>query len=54
MRVSEDLGTVTDLIGRGVLKPVIDRVVPLEEASRAHAVLESDEFFGKVVLRVAS
>jgi NADPH:quinone reductase-like Zn-dependent oxidoreductase len=52
MRVSEDLGTVTDLIGRGVLKPVIDRVVPLEEASRAHAVLESDEFFGKVVLRV--
>jgi NADPH:quinone reductase-like Zn-dependent oxidoreductase len=52
MRVPEDLGKVTEMIGRGVLNPVIDQVVPLEEAGRAHAILESNEFFGKVVLRV--
>ena len=52
MRVPEDIATVTELVGRGVLRPVIDRVLPLEDAARAHEVLESNEFFGKVVLRV--
>ena len=35
MRVPEDIATVVDLAGRGVLKPVIDRVLPLKDAARA-------------------
>lgn len=37
----------------GRLDPVVDRVLPLEEAQRAHEVLEASEHFGKIVLRVA-
>jgi putative PIG3 family NAD(P)H quinone oxidoreductase len=37
----------------GRLDPVIDRVLPLEEAQRAHEVLEASQHFGKIVLSVA-
>lgn len=36
----------------GSLRPVIDRVVPLEEAAAAHAALEAGEHVGKIVLAV--
>jgi putative PIG3 family NAD(P)H quinone oxidoreductase len=36
----------------GRIRPVIDRVLPLERAQEAHDVLERSEHFGKVVLRV--
>ncbi len=52
MRVPEDIATVTQLVGRGVLNPVIHHVLPLKDAARAHEILESNDFFGKVVLRV--
>lgn len=38
----------------GRLKPVVGRVLPLEEVRRAHELLERREIFGKVVLRVSS
>jgi len=41
------------LIWRRQLRPVIDRVLPLEEARRAHEILERGEQFGKIVLRVS-
>jgi putative PIG3 family NAD(P)H quinone oxidoreductase len=37
----------------GALRPVVDRVLPLEQAAEAHRLLEASEHFGKVVLRVA-
>lgn len=38
------------LVKQGKCKPVIDLVVPLADASRAHARLESGDHIGKVVL----
>jgi NADPH:quinone reductase-like Zn-dependent oxidoreductase len=37
-------------VERGELKPVVDAVLPLAEARRAHERLESGAQFGKVVL----
>jgi NADPH:quinone reductase-like Zn-dependent oxidoreductase len=39
-----------DLIGRGVLKPQVAATFPLEEAAQAMELMESREFFGKIVL----
>ena len=41
------------LFGSGVLRAVVDRVIPLENASLAHAYVATNEGFGKVVLKVA-
>ncbi len=43
---------VMKLVFMGRLKPVVDKVFPLREASEAHAYLEAGEQFGKVVLSV--
>ena len=47
-----ELYSVLDLVGRGLVKPVIDTVMPLERAREAHERLEKREQFGKIVLRV--
>jgi NADPH2:quinone reductase len=41
------------LLERGQVRPVVDQVLPLEEARRAHERLESRHGRGKVVLQVA-
>jgi putative PIG3 family NAD(P)H quinone oxidoreductase len=41
---------VVPLLARGAVKPVVDRVLPLEKAAESHAYLASNEGFGKVVL----
>jgi NADPH:quinone reductase-like Zn-dependent oxidoreductase len=45
-----ELVEVLRFIGDGRLKPVVDSVVPLAEARRAHERLEARAHFGKVVL----
>jgi NADPH:quinone reductase-like Zn-dependent oxidoreductase len=37
-------------VERGAIKPVVDRVLPLAEAERAHQMLENRAQFGKLVL----
>jgi NADPH:quinone reductase-like Zn-dependent oxidoreductase len=50
MGTHSDFRRVMGLIFEGKLKPVIDRVLPLEQAEDAHRALESGQVFGKVVL----
>jgi NADPH:quinone reductase-like Zn-dependent oxidoreductase len=47
---TSELLTIVRLVGEGKLKPVIDRIFPLAEAAKVHEVLESRNFFGKLVL----
>lgn len=46
-----DFRAVLDLVFRGELVPVVDRVLPLEEIAEAHRLLEEGHVFGKVVVR---
>ena len=39
-------------ISAGIVKPVIDRVVPLNEAAEAHRALEAGDVTGKIVLTI--
>ncbi len=45
-----ELRQVRDLVEAGHLLPVVDRVLPLEQAGEAHRLLEERRVFGKVVL----
>lgn len=49
-----DLHRLPDLVARGDIRPVVDRVFPLAEAAAAHEYLDRREQFGKVVLSVRS
>jgi NADPH:quinone reductase-like Zn-dependent oxidoreductase len=48
-----ELFDVIELVRQGKLKPVVDTVLPLQEAAAAQHRLENREQFGKIVLRVA-
>lgn len=45
---------VWPLLSSGAIKPVIDRVFPLDEAAAAHAYMESGAHKGKIVLTTAA
>lgn len=42
-----------DLVARGLLRPVVNHVFPLEQANEAHALVASGRNIGRVVLSVA-
>jgi NADPH2:quinone reductase len=44
---------VVPLLAREVVRPVVDRVFPLDQIADAHRYLESNATFGKVVLEIA-
>ena len=50
MGTPEDFRGVYDLIAAGRVRPVVDRVFPLDEARAAHERLEAGEQLGKIVL----
>jgi NADPH:quinone reductase-like Zn-dependent oxidoreductase len=45
-----DLFRILKLVEEGRFKPVLDRVLPLAEAAKGHALLEERKNFGNVVL----
>lgn len=49
----EQLEKIGALVDQGIIKPVIDKVFPLESAAEAISYVESGRAVGKVVIRVA-
>lgn len=47
----QELADVINLVRTGMIEPVIDRVMPLAEASEAHKLLEARQVRGRLVLR---
>jgi NADPH:quinone reductase-like Zn-dependent oxidoreductase len=52
MGTKNELRTVLKLVEQGRLKPIVDKVWPLQDAALAHDYLENNKQFGKVVLTV--
>lgn len=50
MGTAAEFATVTRLVWQRRLRPVIDRVLPLDDIKAAHEILEAGEQFGKIVL----
>jgi NADPH:quinone reductase-like Zn-dependent oxidoreductase len=46
------LEAITELVDQGLLRPHVSAVLPLEEAGKAHALIESGHTQGKIVLTV--
>ena len=49
---AQDYAELEHLLAEGSVKPVIDKIVPLEEAAQAYAALEAGGTVGKVVIRI--
>jgi NADPH:quinone reductase-like Zn-dependent oxidoreductase len=49
-----ELAKIAELIDSGDLKPIINRILPLSEARRAHELSQSGHTHGKIVLRVVN
>ena len=43
---------VVPLFARGLVRPIVDCVMPLADAARAHERMASNASYGKIVLRV--
>ena len=52
-RDGSELAQIAQLIDQGIVKPRIDKILPIDEAKRAHDLNESGKTHGKIVLRVA-
>ena len=44
---------ISELVVAGKVKPIIDRVLPLEQIAEAHEFMETERARGKVVIKVA-
>jgi NADPH:quinone reductase-like Zn-dependent oxidoreductase len=50
--VAETHANVWPLLEAGTVRPIIDRVLTLDDATEAHRLVESSEHIGKVLMRV--
>jgi NADPH:quinone reductase-like Zn-dependent oxidoreductase len=48
-----DLASALALVEAGHVRPVVDRVLPLEQIREGHRLLEAGDHFGKVVIQIA-
>jgi NADPH:quinone reductase-like Zn-dependent oxidoreductase len=49
--VASTVEHVWPLLEDGTIKPVVDRVLPMSDAAAAHALMESSEHVGKILLK---
>jgi NADPH:quinone reductase-like Zn-dependent oxidoreductase len=50
--VAETQANVWPMLEAGTVRPIIDRVLTLDDAAEAHRLVESSEHIGKVLMRV--
>lgn len=50
----QELADVLDLVGRRVIRPIVDRTMPLAGAAAAHQAVEGSRVVGRIVLRPAA
>jgi NADPH:quinone reductase-like Zn-dependent oxidoreductase len=50
MGTKEDMREIVTVLNRGVIRPVVDRVLPLRDAAAAHTAMQETNFFGKLLL----
>jgi putative PIG3 family NAD(P)H quinone oxidoreductase len=50
--VAETVHAVWPLLESGAVRPIIDRVLTIDDATEAHRLVESSEHIGKVLLRI--
>lgn len=46
-------GHIAPLIEKGLLKPLVDKVLPLAQAAEAHEFMDNNKNFGKIVLELS-
>ncbi|MEM0440241.1 MAG: zinc-binding dehydrogenase [Candidatus Caldarchaeum sp.] len=46
----QDIPHVLQLFHKGLIRPIIHTTYPLSEAAEAHRLMQSDNFFGKIIL----
>ena len=51
-RIPQTFDALFALYQRGAIKPVIYKTFPLDQAAAAHALMESSEHIGKIMLTV--
>ncbi len=50
--LSEELAQIATLVAKGVIKPVVDRIVPISECQSAIEYSASGRARGKIIIRV--
>jgi NADPH:quinone reductase-like Zn-dependent oxidoreductase len=50
--IAETLNRISKMVAAGQIKPVVSKVLPLHDASKAHQVIEGKHARGKIILRV--
>jgi NADPH:quinone reductase-like Zn-dependent oxidoreductase len=50
--LSEELAQIATLVAEGVIKPVVDRIVPISECQSAIEYSASGRARGKIIIRV--
>jgi NADPH:quinone reductase-like Zn-dependent oxidoreductase len=50
--VAETLTTIAEMVEAGQIKPVVSTVLPLEDAQKAHQIVETKHARGKIILQV--